>query len=246
MNCDKALGAFAGHLDGEELAAAAAAALDAHLAGCAACRAQAKELAATHRDLLMLRATEGRAPKREPVVAEVKGRPSTARPSETTHRYSIWVEAAAAVVLAAILAFLLWPRGQPPETGPQKTVQTSQLPAALPRVGRVVAAQGRVEGTTAKATAPVAIGPDAEILAGQEIHVGKESYAELVVQDGIRMRLESVSVVRFDAPGGPGAVMLKSGQGRFEVTKRDAPWRLQTPNATVESKGGVFVVTVNK
>lgn len=242
MNCDEALGAFASHLDGEELADGDAAALDAHLAECAMCRAQARKLAETHRDLLMLRATKGRTPQRR-TGAVVRCEPPAACSSQPPRRYSIWVEAAAAVLLAAILAFLLWPKGQPLETGQQKI---GQMTAGVPRVAQVVAAQGRVESKAAGAVAPVVLETGAEVPAGQEIHVGQASFAELDMHSGVRVRLEPVSVMRFDVAVGPDGVMLVSGKGRFEVTTRDAPWRLQTPNATVESKGGVFVVTVKE
>lgn len=240
MNCDEALSAFASHLDGEELADGDAAALDAHLADCATCRAQAKEVTATHRDLLMLRATEGCRPQNE-MGAVVRREPPAALSSKTPRRNSIWVEAAAAVLLAAILAFLLWPKGQPPETGRQKI---GQMAAGVPRVAQVVAAQGRVESKAVGAGAPVVLETGAEVQVGQEIHVGQASFAELDVHGGVRIRLEPFSVMRFDVAAGPDGVMLVSGKGRFEVTKRDALWRLQTPNATVESKGGTFVVTV--
>lgn len=244
MNCEEAQLAFASHLDGEALSGDDAAALDVHLVECPACRTRATELATTHRDLLRLRVTEATSPKRAPVAPREERKPSAVQPTEPAHRHSFWIEAAAAVLLAAVLALLLWPKGKPTEDVPHsREIAQTPLPAHS-RIGQVAATQGRVEGKADHAATPLALKPGAELLAGQEIHVEQDGFAELEVDGGIRVRLEPVSVLRFGGQEEPGRVLLMTGKGRFEVTARNAPWRLQTPNASVETSGGVFVVTV--
>jgi len=250
MNCEDAQAAFASHLDGEELGPKEAEALEGHLADCSACGAQARKAAATHRDLLLLRAME--AVSKEPVPfssVEQRGA-STATASQPARRSSVWIEAAAAMLLAAVLAFLLWPTGQPTKNGTVGGKDTDPVAPtvaqSVSRLGRVSACQGKVEGKIASDAPPAGLEPGTDLVSGQEIHTAQDSFAVLDLADGPVIRLEASSVLRLGSSDKPKWVLLLRGRGRLELKKRDEPWHVQTPNATVETHESVFFVSVDE
>jgi len=245
MNCEEAQTAFATHLDGEELHADAAEAMDRHLAECTACRAAATKMAETHRDLLLLRVTEA-TPKLSTTEVKERQRRSTEDSLQPAQRPSFWIETAAAVILAAVMGYLLWPNSQttnqPAETGSH----VKPTPDNTSGNGRVAEVQGRVFGRTDVSAQPIELEAGAVLVAGQEVQTAADSSAVLEVSGGLVIRLEASSAVRLGTEEKATHLFLLKGRGRFEATEPGPLWHIETPNATVEARDGVFIVSVQE
>jgi ferric-dicitrate binding protein FerR (iron transport regulator) len=144
------------------------------------------------------------------------------------------------------MAYLLWPTEEPVGTGPSARKGAGPVAQSDSRVGLVSACQGQVERKDGVDAVPVGLKPGQDLARGQEIHTAPDSYAVLDLTGGPVIRLEAESVLRIGPPERPACVLLLRGRGRFEVIKRDTPWRVETPNATVETHESVFFVSVHE
>jgi len=245
MNCEETQAVFVSHLDGEELQAEVAEAMDRHLAECTACRAAATKMAETHRDLLLLRVTEA-TPKLSTTEVKERQRRSTEDSLQPAQRPSFWIETAAAVVLAAVMAYLLWPEGLSTYHPTENGSIVKPAPDNVSGNGRVVEVQGQVVGRTDGRAQPVELKVGTVLTAGQEIQTAADSSVVLEVAGGLLICLEASSAVRLGTEEQPTQLFLLKGRGRFEATEPEPLWHIETPNATVEARNGVFTVSVQE
>lgn len=230
MTCEEAANLISARIDGE-LAADDGAALDAHLAECAACRSA--EEAAAVQDAALLRAF---APRRaaaadlaERVVAEVAGGRPRVRPARADRfrsRLAPWAGWAAAAAAGVVIAVMVsGPRGRTPIVGP---------PAAVQPVAHLTLATGKVFTCPSDSQAWRPITPGDGVTPGGRVRTDGAK-CELQLAGGGRVRLNAGTDACF-AVGRD--VRLGSGQMWSALPGGAAPVRVAAGPARVTTAGG--------
>lgn len=214
LTCDKARLALSDLLAGAETDAAA---LEAHLAQCVACREQARQSCRLHRALSELAAEENLGATMVAIRAGL-AKEAAARPRRYTARLQ-WGLAAAAVLLA-VGATVLFLR-----------------PNAPPDFARLESVDGEVYIVTGTDRAPATAG--SILKAGQGLEtVGEESGATVVARDGRRLVLGPDSTLGELSEGQ--RIDLVSGSLSADGSKLppDQQMVVVTPQAQVVAQGG--------
>jgi len=242
MTCEEAENLISARIDGElPMGDPAAVALDAHLAGCAACRATAD--ATQVQDATLVRAF---APGRRSAEAVAE---RVARVLPSRRRY--WLTALAASGLAAgivLAAVTLGPRLR--EDRPEEIVASNPITqpsiaelatrsAAAP-IAQVALSTGEVFTCPSHKTdewQPVM--PGAALAEGDRVRTNPSARVELVLADGSQVRLNGETEARLDADR---CVELKQGQLWSAVPPQCPPLRVTAPPAA-NAEGSVTVIT---
>ena len=241
MTCDEAENLISARADGElPPGDSAALALDAHMAGCAECRATAD--AVQVQDAALVRAF---APARRAsdVVAErafatllaERAAPAgqiTTAPSRATppRRWVIGI-AASAIAASVVLATVLFiPR-------PKEPVARPTFASAAPPVAQVSLSTGDVFTCPSHSTdAWRPVSPGASLAGGDRVRTGPSARVELRLADGSQVRLNGGTEARLD-PGR--SVELKQGQLWSAVPPGSQPLLVTAPREA----GGTITAT---
>jgi ferric-dicitrate binding protein FerR (iron transport regulator) len=199
--------------------------VEAHLADCAFCRAQAEDLAWQDRALSELAAHADLDRLTARIHAALTGAPKepSKRPSRLV-RLVLPLTLAAAVLIAA--AWFFWPGPKGPET-----------PAAFARLEQV---EGEVYLLGADEKVPVL--PGQALFAGQGIEVG-EGRVVVAYPDETRLELSGDTVVHWNAvPGAGKTIYLAQGAVVADVAEQPEsdPMIVATPHAEVVARGNRF------
>lgn len=252
MDCELAANLTAARIDREALAPADEAALDAHLAGCPACRDAAQALRV--QDAQLLRAFSPRRDAARRVAERVNARIAAERRPAIGSAWRIGLTAALAAAAGFALAavtFRPWEqRGstiviqQLPATAPAPTAPAPPAAASVirPTLATLSLATGLVEFKPAGTVdgdpwRPLSTG--ASIAAGDLVRTGPKVRCEFVMPEGSQVRLNNSTELRFRE-----ARLLDLGEGQLwsTVAKADDPFRVQVAGATVTALGTQFDV----
>jgi ferric-dicitrate binding protein FerR (iron transport regulator) len=253
MDCELAANLTAARVDREMLSPADDAALDAHLAGCPACRDAAQAMRVQDAQLLRAFAPRRDAARRvaERVNTRIAAERRPAMASAGRVGLTAALAAAAGFALAAV-TFRPWEN-----RGPTIVVQQLPAPAATrpaptaptppthpsgirPTLATLSLATGLVEfkpaGTVdGDAWQPLSTG--ASIAAGDLVRTGPKVRCEFVMPEGSQVRLNNSTELRFRDDR-----LLDLGEGQLwsTVAKADDPFRVQLAGATVTALGTQF------
>ena len=227
MDCDHVANLISARLDGEPVDAGDDAALDAHLAACAACRAALD--AAALQDAAMVRAFAGRREAAVGVAARVAQQFVCPPPPQTAGRNWLgWVAAVAAAILVAVPLFM---------RPPHPRVDALQVPPPQPPdlvVAHLSLASGDVFKCPSGDAAWQAIAPGDGVERGDKIRTADAAKCELALPGGSRVRLNAATELRVDAAGD---VRLDGGQIFSAVAPHAAPLRIAAGGANVTTAG---------
>ena len=251
IDCELAASLASARVDREPVGPEDAAALDAHLAACAACRQADAAMRVQDAQLLRAFAPHRKAAARvgdrvnRRVVADAAG----------AWRLSHWLTAALAAAAGFALAALLFRPWEPRRVPLAVDLGTSTTPTTtvsvpppvgsdLPALATLSLATGRVEvrpaGGGEKAWRPLATG--GSIAAGDVVRTGPRVRCEFVMHEGSQVRLNNSTELRF-AEGR--RLDLNAGQLWSTVAKADDPFQVQLAGATVTALGTQFDVLRN-
>lgn len=250
MDCELAANLTAARIDREALPPADEAALDAHLAGCAACRDAAQAMRV--QDAQLLRAFAPRRDAARRVAERVNARiAAERRPSMGgARRIGLTAALAAAAGFAlAVFTFRPWEqRGstiviqQLPATAPAPTAPAPPAAASVirPTLATLSLATGLVEFKPAGTLdgdpwQPLSTG--ASIAAGDRVRTGPKVRCEFVMPEGSQVRLNNSTELRFRDTR---LLDLSEGQLWSSVASADDPFRVQLAGATVTALGTQF------
>jgi ferric-dicitrate binding protein FerR (iron transport regulator) len=231
MDCDQALALLCARLDGA-LPAADGPALDAHLAGCAACRASADALREQDAELRRAFAPRRRAAAAvaERVLARLPAKAPAPRPNGRRAWAAMLLSAAAGFLLAVGL-FRPWERTPAVQTGPGvvKEQPKEQL--------RLAVATGPVEALPAGKDAWQAVAGGDSVAVGCRVRTPAGVRCEFQCADGSEVRLNSDSEL---AVRSGREMTLARGQMLASVKAAPAPFRVTVDDATVTALGTQF------
>ena len=240
MDCEHAANLISARVDGE-ISAGDDAVLDAHLAGCAACRAALD--AAALQDAAMVRAFAGGRDAAAALarrVADEFSVPASASPAAAVAaagddgrrrrfgRWGGWMVAAAAVVAVAVF---VRPANRP-ATPWQAAIQPAVEPATQPAhaVAHLALASGEVFTCPSGGKSWQAMAPGARVEPGAKVRTADAAKCELTLPGGSRLRLNSGTELQFAAAGD---VQLSGGQIWSAVPPDAGPLRITAGNANV-------------
>lgn len=258
MDCEQADNLMAARVDRETLAAEDEAALDAHLATCAACREAERALRV--QDAELLRAFAPRRDAAARVADHVARRMATeARPAGSARwrtMVTAGLAAAAGFLLAAVLLrpwdaggdrVAIGPGGRPTEsgarpwTGPGPTTHIASPvgPAnpVRPALATLSLATGPVEVKPAGSGKWRAMPTGGPVAAGDIVRTGPKVRCEFVMHEGSQVRLNNATELRFRENR---LLDLNAGQLWSTVVRADDPFRVQLAGATVTALGTQF------
>lgn len=232
VDCEQAANLISSRIDGE-LAASDEARLEAHLAGCAACRAALE--AAELQDAAMVRAFAGERHAAAALATRVTQEMSAFAPAPRPEakrawrgamiRWARWTSAAAAGFVAALI--FMRPAA-PPETRSQAPVLPEKPIAHLAlALGDVFTCPSHDEPWQ-----PMAEGDG--LAPGAKVRTAREAKCELALADGSRLRLNSGTELHFTAAGD---VQLARGQIWSAVPPDAGPLRIAAGEAEVTTGG---------
>lgn len=225
MDCPQALTLANAWIDGESIPAEDHAALEAHLAGCAECRATVDGLRLDDADLRKafspLRGRSDDLAQR--VIASLDP------PQPTVRSRPTWVLLLAATAAGYLIAIFTWnpsPREEP----------LGQLPAPLP-IARLAVATGPVEYQPPKDLQWYTCPTEKELHSGVALRTEAGSRCEVSTRDGSQVRLSGDTEVQFP---GVRQVDLSRGQLWSNVAGGGSPFSVKCPEAKVVADGGTF------
>ena len=234
VDCEQAANLISSRIDGE-LAEADAAALDAHLSACAACRGvmEASEL----QDAAMVRAFSGgreaAAAVARRVEQEMSGLAGVTRAAAATQtlwrgtvmRWAGWTAAAAAGFIAAVVFMR-------PADAPVPQLQLSAEPAQP--IAHLALSSGEVFTCPSGDKAWQPLSPGASLEPGAKVRTGGGAKCELALPGGSRLRLNSGTELSFS---GANDVQLSGGQIFSAVPQNAALLRVAAGDACVTTGG---------
>lgn len=231
MDCELAANFISARIDGE-LSPADGAALDAHLAGCAACRAAAES--AELQDAMLSKAFAGRrdvaAAVADRVIGALPARPASIG-GRSAWRWAGWVAAAAAGFALAVLIFRPTPAA-PTASWPGPTTTS---PSSAPNPDELFAAELSLSSgnvfmcpSDRKEWQPIAAGE--RVTQGAKIRTADAAKCELALPDGSRLRLNGATEVQFNTARD---VQLTGGQIWSAVAPEAEAIRVTTGDARV-------------
>ena len=245
VDCEQAGNFISARIDGQ-ISVADDAALDAHLAECASCRATLEGMEL--QDAAMVRAfaggreaAAGLARRVEAEMSNATGGSSrgVAAASHSGRRGAIvrwggWIAAAAAGFIGALI--FVRPASRPSATGFQVAIQPAASPATQP--GDLIAHLSLVSGevftcpTDKKEWQPMARGEG--VAPGAKIRTADAAKCELALPDGSRLRLNSGTELKLAAAGD---VQLSGGQIWSAVARNAGPMCIAAGDAKVTTGG---------
>jgi len=237
MDCEQAANLISARIDGE-LAGGDDGALDAHLAGCATCRATMD--AAALQDAAMVRAFAGGRDAAAMLAMRVAREMSASSPPiadsnvawplrET--RWFAWTAFAAAAVIAVVL-FL---RPTPPSAPPSSVAQAPAPARPADSIAHLSLACGEVFTCPSGQDAWKPIAPGDGVAPGTKIRTANAAKCELALPDGSRVRLNAATELRLAAPDD---VQLSGGQIFSAIGPNAGPLRIAAGSANVVTTGG--------
>ena len=253
MDCEQAANFISARVDGE-LAADDRVVLDAHLAGCAACRATAEAVVLQDAELLRAWAggrdaatalaarvseafartmpASGAIPSPGPTLTPAATPPAVAPWHRQPSWWVGWVAAAAAGFVAAIV--LVRPAGPPVALSPPMFPPPSILPPpailAVDPVARLSLASGAVFTCPSDGRAWQPMAPGDGLAPGARVRTADAAKCELALPGGSRLRLNAGTELRFV---GAGDVRLAGGQLWSAVPLDAGPLRVAAADACV-------------
>ena len=234
MDCRQAANLIAARID-EELTADDAAVLEAHLAGCAACRAALEEAAI--QDAQLVRAFAGGRADAAAIArraGDEMGGPPPLRGSArgTASRFGFRPVAWAAAALAAgfvIAAILNRPANSPPEPT-HVSVQDPHSSATTELVAaQLTLASGEVFACPSGDEAWKPVAPGAALAAGDKVRTADFAKCEITLPGGSRLRLNAATELQLAET----EVQLAGGQIWSAVHADAAPLRIAAGQARV-------------
>jgi hypothetical protein len=224
VDCEQAANLISARIDGE-IDVGDDAALDAHLAGCAACRA-AMEYAPLQ-DAALVRAFAGGRDAAARLAARVAQRLAPPPAPAVGHQHWLgWAAAAAAAIFIVVPLFMRPPRPRAAEFAVQPQ------PAEL--VAHLSLASGEVFKCPSGGDAWKPIAPGEGLEPGAKIRTADAAKCELSLPDGSRVRLNSATELKFTAATD---VHLDGGQIFSAVGPDAAPLRIAAGSANVTTAG---------
>jgi FecR protein/Putative zinc-finger/HEAT repeats len=232
MDCDQALALLCARLEGA-LPPTDGAALDAHLSGCASCRAAADALRDQDADL-----RQAFAPRRlaaaavaERVLARLPKLVPTPR-RNGRWPWTVMLLSAAAGFLLAVALFRPWERTPPTKTAPE-VVRKEEPKEQL----RLAVATGPVEALPAGKDTWEAVPGGGSVEVGCRVRTPAGVRCEFRCADGSEVRLNSDSELSLHSGRD---MTLARGQMLASVTPAAAPFRVTVDDATVTALGTQF------
>lgn len=230
MDCEKAIELVSAAVD-REIAPDDRAALDAHLAGCADCRATSDAFRLQDADL-----RRAFAPRRE-AVSRLAGRafarirePGTARPRRPLSWLRL-VSAASVGFLAAVLVFRPW--GRPSTPTPPSGVEVEDP------VAHLGLATGVIEVLPPETDSWEVLPTGGAIPAGARVRTAPGTRCEFWTADGSEVRLNAATEVVFRKDRD---LELASGELWSSVAQVERPFEVAASGATVTALGTQFDV----
>jgi ferric-dicitrate binding protein FerR (iron transport regulator) len=217
MTCEEAENLISARIDGELFADdPAAVALEAHLTGCATCRAMAEAMAVQDAALVRAFAPERRVAN---TVAERVAAPLSVRRASPQRRWIIGLAASAIAASVFISVATLWPRHHRDDSRATATPPATQPAADL--IAQVALSTGEVFTCPADKTdewKPLTSG--AAIATGDRVRTSPSARVELVMADGSQVRLNGETEATLS---GDRCVELKQGQLWSAVPEKAQP-----------------------
>ncbi|MDB5293055.1 MAG: hypothetical protein JWL69_4296 [Phycisphaerales bacterium] len=238
MDCEQALNLLSARLDGE-IAADESAALDAHLVGCADCRAAGEAMAAQHGRLV-----RAFAPRRRAAVG-VADRVVAKLAPPARGRWMPAIFSAAAGFLLAVMLFQPW-RHTPPtivikhdliDPANSATRPSDSRPVETPPIGRLALATGAVQICRSGTQDWKPMETGGVLPAGACLRTGPKVRCEIQLADGSEVRLNERTELRFPAAR---TLELAEGQVWSGVAASQTPFTVAVPRATVTALGTQF------
>lgn len=238
MNCEHAANLISARIDGE-LPADEAAALDAHLAGCAECRAvqEATEL----QDAALLRAFAPERSQAALLADRIERMLRAEQPGSSTLRHSHaaggslrpilfrWIGAAAAMAAGfAIAMVLLRHKEEPAPVVVKPPTQGTPAPSIVP-VAHLSLATGSVFTCPSHSDTWQPLAPGEPVGAGDRLRTADAAKCEVRLPDGSLVRMNAASEACFMAPR---TVQVAGGQVWSSVPPGAAPLQLAANHAS--------------
>jgi FecR-like protein/putative zinc finger protein len=228
MQCEEAINLISARLDGE-LPPDDASRLEAHLSGCAECRATAEAMSL--QDAQLVRAF---APRRD-TAAQVAGRVVAEQLGEARRtRWRWWIPVAAAAAGFALAVLVMHGRNGPgAHPGPGPVVAT-----ATP-VAQLDIATGPVECLRPEDPAWQRLATGGALPAGSRVRTGPGVRCEFAMADGSEVRMNENTELELSHPR---SVSVADGQVFSSVARKDTPFQVTVGTATITAVGTRFDV----
>ncbi|HMC87939.1 MAG TPA: FecR domain-containing protein [Gemmataceae bacterium] len=240
MDCEQAQALLQAHMD-RELLPDDRPRLDAHLRGCATCRAAAAAYRLQDADLRLAFQSrrQASAAVADRVIAQLRGRDRTIR---RRLPWTLMVMSAAAGFLLAFVVFRPWQKSADlvrPEPGRQ---DDQAVLTPLEKAESVVFALAAESGQTCEVLAPngsvwQTLQLGGKIAFGTRVRTAPSSRCEFQTPDGSEIRLNGGTEVLF---ADRRRLELARGQILARVEEAAAPFRVRIPNATITALGTEF------
>jgi anti-sigma factor RsiW len=242
VDCEQAANLIFARID-DELAAADEAALDAHLAECAACRATLE--AAALQDAAMVRAFASGRDAAAALARRVEHQVSTfapaplvaaAAPDRVRHGLTRWAGWMAAAAAGFVVAVIVTRPSNPSPTAQWTQPQISVQPAvqAADPIAHLAFTSGEVFACPSDDKPWQPIAPGDALAPGAKVRTADAAKCELTLPGGSRLRLNSGTELRLAAARD---VHLAGGQIFSAVAPDAAPLRIAAGDANVTTAG---------